>query len=251
VPIALSFNAEALCNDSTYGMDVHDDSVGGETLAMLATKGRLGALLLASAALVACVEEPLPRSFVEFMDDSLAREGVLVRCNADRDATASDPECINARRAAAAIAAQQDVGKRERLEAQSEARLAAARQRADAQLAAQRQAALAAEAERTHSYEAQWDENHTAEITVAPVGPDSTYPEPAPQFAQPQEAVPQPEAAPPAPPVPSLEPVTLPSSVRPPLTTITLPRGAKPIELAAPGPELEEIVLPSRLKTVD
>lgn len=218
---------------------------------MFATRCRLGALLLASAVLVACVEEPPPRSFVEFMEDSLAREGVLVRCNADRDATAFDPECVNARRAAAAIAAQEDVGKRERLEAQSEARLAAARQRADAQLAAERNAVLAAEAERSHSYEAQWDESHTAAITVAPVGPESVYPEPAPQIVPPLDAAPQVDAAPAATPLPALEPVTLPSSVRPPLTTITLPRGAKPIELAAPGPELEEIVLPSRLKTVD
>jgi len=242
---------EALCNDAAYGLDVHDGSVGGETLAMLATKCRLGALLLASAVLVACVEEPLPRSFVEFMEDSLAREGVLVRCNADREATAFDPECVNARRAAAAIAAQDDVGKRERLEAQSEARLVAARQRADAQLAAERRAVLAADAERTHSYEAQWDEDHAAETTVAPVGPESAYPQDAPQIAPSLDTAAQLDAAPPASPLPALEPVTLPSSVRAPLTTISLPRGAKPIELAPPGPELEEIVLPSRLKTVD
>jgi hypothetical protein len=204
---------------------------------MIATFGKFGVVSLTLAMLVACVEEPPPRSFVEFMDDSLAREGVLARCNADREATANDPECMNARRAAAAIAARDEAGQREHLEAQSEARLLAARQRADAQIEAERQAALAAEAERQSAYEAQFEESNTVQMTAG-------EPEPPP-------------VAPPMPPEPAssssalLEPVTLPSSVRPPLTTVTLPRGAKPIEYEAPGPRLEEIELPPRLKTID
>ena len=38
------------------------------------------------------------------MEDGLARDGVLTRCNQDRDATLTDVECANARRAAAAVA---------------------------------------------------------------------------------------------------------------------------------------------------
>jgi ribonuclease E len=209
---------------------------------------------------VACVEEPPPRSFVEFMDDSLAREGVLARCNTDREATAYDVECVNARRAAAAIAAQDEPGKRERLEAQSEARLRAARQRADAQLVAERQAALAAEAEREQEYEAQFEEAQPVEATTAAaaqqsplVSPAAVYPAPveaAPVEAAPVEAAPV-VAAPAESTTPLLEPVTLPSSVRTPLTTVSLPRGVKPMEYAPPEPELEEIVVPNRLKTVD
>ena len=198
--------------------------------------GKLGALLLATGLLVACVEEPLPRSFVEFMDDSLAREGVLARCNADRAATADDIECINARRAAAAIAAQADAGQRERLEAQSEARRLAARQRADAQLEAERQAALAAEAEAQMAYEAQFETTETPQVGV----PEAVVPDPAPIVA--------PETSPGA---DLLEPITLPASIHPPLTTISLPRGAKLIEYQAPEPELQEIELPSRLKSLD
>ena len=218
--------------------------------AMIATRRRFGAVLLACLACVACVEEPPPRSFVEFMDDSLAREGVLARCNTDREATAYDVECVNARRAAAAIAAQDEPGKRERLEAQSEARLRAARQRADAQLAAERQAVLAAEAERQQEYEAQFEEAQPVEATTAAAAQQSPLVSPAAVYPAPVEAAPV-EAAPAESTTPLLEPVTLPSSVRAPLTTVSLPRGVKPMEYAPPEPKLEEIVVPNRLKSVD
>jgi hypothetical protein len=198
--------------------------------------GKLGALSLATVLLVACVEEPLPRSFVEFMDDALAREGVLARCNADRTATANDVECINARRAAAAIAAQADAGQRERLEAQSEVRRLAARQRAEAQLEAERQAALVAEAEARMAYEAQFEATETPQVS----GPEAVVPNPAPTV--PAETSSGADL---------LEPVTLPASIHPPLTTVDLPRGAKPIEYQAPEPQLQEIELPSRLMSLD
>ena len=203
---------------------------------MKTTTGKLGVLSVATVVLVACVEEPPPRSFVEFMDDSLAREGVLARCNADRAATADDVECVNARRAAAAIAAQADEGQRGRLEAQSEARRLAARQRADAQLEAERQAVLAAEAEAQMAYEAQFDTARTPQASVA----EAVVPDPAPIV--PAETGIGADL---------LEPITLPASIRPPLTTINLPRGAKLIEYQAPAPELQEIELPSRLKSLD
>jgi hypothetical protein len=48
---------------------------------------------------------------------------------------------------------------------------------------------------------------------------------------------------------PTLEPITLPRSALPPLTTIGLPAGAKPIEYEPPKPKLEEIVVPDRRKS--
>jgi hypothetical protein len=193
-------------------------------------RGGTLAVLAVSALLVACIEEPPPRSFTEFMDDSIAREGTLIRCNADRTATANDPECVNARRAASALAAQGETEKRDRLEAQSEARLLAVRQRYDAQQAADRQAEIAVEAEEQIAYESQW-----AEGNVAGEQSEGLPAEPAMETGS-------------VAPIPSLEPVTLPPSVRPPLTTIGLPRGAKPIEYKPSEPVLEEIVLPSRIK---
>lgn len=193
-------------------------------------------VLVGSLFMAACIEEPPPRSFTEFMEDRIAREGVLVRCNADRTATADDPECINARRAAAAIAAQAEAKTRDRLEAQSESRRLAARQRYDAQEAAARDAETAAASEEQRVYESQWQEpqSDTADAPAEVVPP----PEPPP-IATGSASVD---------PAPSLEPIALPRSVLPPLTTIALPRGAKPLEYEPPKPKLEEIVLPSRLK---
>ena len=199
---------------------------------------RLLALVLGLTAVVAgCVNEPPPRSFTEFMEDRLAREGTLVRCNADRTATANDLECINARRAAAALAAQDDEALRGRRDAQSEARLLAARQRQAAQQEAERRAVIAAQEEEQLAYEAQWEEEPVPapaplETESHPVAADAT---------QTGSVAPRPE----------LEPITLPESIRPPLTTISLPRGAKPLVFEPTEPTLEEIVVPEHLRKID
>lgn len=203
----------------------------GRILSALVRCGAVIVAIVGGGLLSACVEEPPPRSVVEFMDDSIAREGTLVRCNADREATANDIECINARRAAASLAAQADQGKQERLEAQSEARLRAARQRYDAQQAAAHEAELAAMTQEQQVYESQFVEQPaeqpigTAEVAPPPVA------EPAPVDAASQ-----------------LEPISLPRSVAPPLTTVSLPSSAKLKEYEPPKPVLEEIVVPNRLK---
>ena len=100
-----------------------------------------------------------PRSYMEFMEDAYAREGTLARCNQDREATAADPECVNARRAATSIAARADAELREEREAESEALLVAARERADHQQRALELAEARAEAEAEAEYEAQWSES--------------------------------------------------------------------------------------------
>lgn len=204
--------------------------------AALVVRGGMLAALAVCTFLAGCVDKPLPRSFTEFMDDGIAREGTLVRCNADRAATSDDPECINARRAAAAIAAQDEAQQRAGLKAQSEVRLAAARQRYDAQHAAELQSKLAAEVEERREYESQWADtgDHGQEMLGVTVERSSNA------------SIQTGSAAP----IPSLEPISLPASVRAPLTTIALPHGVKPLEYQPSEPKLEEIVLPSRIKPV-
>jgi hypothetical protein len=78
-----------------------------------------------AAGLAACAPQPEPRTVSEFMEDGLARDGVLARCNQDREATLTDAECANARRAAAAVALEAERGREPKLERESEVKLAA------------------------------------------------------------------------------------------------------------------------------
>lgn len=107
--------------------------------------------------LLAGCEEPVPITFAEFMDDDIARDGTLARCNEDRDATAGDIECANARRAAAAIALREERARREALELESEQKLAQLRAEVERERAAAREAQLLAEAAARAAYEAQWN----------------------------------------------------------------------------------------------
>jgi hypothetical protein len=101
------------------------------------------------AGLVAACTPPqaAPRSFFEFMEDGIARDGVLARCNQDRDATLSDVECANARRAAAAVALGQDRARAGELESESERKLRTVRQREAVASAAQQDAIVTARAD--------------------------------------------------------------------------------------------------------
>jgi hypothetical protein len=64
------------------------------------------------------------------MEDGFAREGVLTRCDQDREARPAPEECANARRAAAAIALEAERARAPQLEQASEATLLALRERA-------------------------------------------------------------------------------------------------------------------------
>jgi hypothetical protein len=87
---------------------------------------RAGIALLVAAALTACAPpQPEPRTVLDFMDDGLAREGVLTRCNQNRDATLADEECANARRASAAVALVAERARESGLERESETKLLA------------------------------------------------------------------------------------------------------------------------------
>jgi hypothetical protein len=69
--------------------------------------------------LVACAPQPEPRTVTDFMDDGFAREGVLTRCDQNREQTLGDEECVNARRAAAALALQAERARAAELEAET------------------------------------------------------------------------------------------------------------------------------------
>jgi len=137
----------------------------GLTLAL-----RTSAVLLV-AIVAACAPPSEPRSVLDFMEDGLARDGVLARCNQDRDATLSEIECDNARRAAATLAAEADHGRSRDLERESERKLVALRERADRQAAADRDAAAASRAAAEAAYEARWRD--PSGPRSAPAGGDS------------------------------------------------------------------------------
>jgi hypothetical protein len=61
-------------------------------------------ILLVCALAAAGCEERQPRSVAEFMENEVALQGTLIRCDSDRGAAAQDPECQNASRAAERLA---------------------------------------------------------------------------------------------------------------------------------------------------
>jgi hypothetical protein len=117
---------------------------------------RAGLALLMAAALAACAPQPEPRTVLDFMDDGLARDGALTRCNQDRDATLTDVECANARRAAAIVALEGERARESTLERESEDKLVALRQRQERQSVAEQSTAAAALATAEANYEARW-----------------------------------------------------------------------------------------------
>jgi len=74
------------------------------------------------------------------MEDPIAMEATIIRCNADREARRYDPECANAREAVRITEAIEQRARREALEEQSERKLQALRKARDAADAALRRA---------------------------------------------------------------------------------------------------------------
>jgi hypothetical protein len=117
-------------------------------------------LLTVAVWLVACDKPVKPRSFEFFMEDGLAREGVLARCNQDRRASVGDEECQNARRAAMTLAAAGENERSANFEKESERKLSALRDHQVRQQQAADDAAVAAKAAADAAYEAQWREKN-------------------------------------------------------------------------------------------
>jgi len=88
------------------------------------------------------------------MDDGIAREGVLARCNQDRQASARDEECENARRASATLAAGEDKRSAASLEKESARKLSALRDRQVREQEAEQEAAAVAKAAADADYDA-------------------------------------------------------------------------------------------------
>jgi hypothetical protein len=122
----------------------------------LAAGARATGILIVAVLAVACEQEAArPRSFEYFKEDGLAREGVLARCDLET-AAQNDVECMNARRAASAVAAEIEQGRSPGLAAESERKLVAMRARSDFVEQAEQDATLATQAAAEAAYEAQW-----------------------------------------------------------------------------------------------
>jgi len=130
-------------------------------------KGMLG-LIASLCLLTAGCSGPEPRTYDDFMEDRIARDGTLARCNRDRESTARDVDCANARRAASAVALLEERARREELERESERKLAALRAQIVSRDRARREAMAAALAAAEAAYDAQWADGGTF------TGPDDT-----------------------------------------------------------------------------
>jgi hypothetical protein len=120
---------------------------------------RAAVAVLFAAWLAACSAPlPPPRTYLDFMEDGLAREGVLARCSRDGDTTVNDAECAAARRAAAAIAVEHERAQSAELERESQRKLLAMRARADRADEVRAEAAAAAREAAERAYEGRWPE---------------------------------------------------------------------------------------------
>jgi hypothetical protein len=123
---------------------------------------RFAGVLAVAVWVAACQQPSRPRTYEFFMEDGLAREGVLARCNQDRKASVDDQECENARRAAAAVGATGEHERTQNYERESSRKLEQLRDRAARQQQAEQQAAAAAKAAEKDAYEAQWRDKNAA-----------------------------------------------------------------------------------------
>src|SRR5690606_19707879 len=125
----------------------------------------LALTLAALAATMTACSPPPPRGYDFFMEDSIARDGVLARCDRNPDDAQRDIECANARRAATAVLLREERARREALERESERKLAELRRQVAAEQEALRAAEEAAAAAAREAYEAQWGGTEPADGT--------------------------------------------------------------------------------------
>lgn len=89
----------------------------------------LGFFAATSLFLAGCSEKPPARKVTQFLEDRIALEAALTRCNADRAGTRDDEECINAREAAKRVSVIEEQERQRGLEAESQRKLDALRRR--------------------------------------------------------------------------------------------------------------------------
>jgi hypothetical protein len=133
-----------------------------------------GTLALVCLWLAGCTEPEL-RSFNFFMEDKIAREGTILRCDAAPEESQNDIECANARRADATIALELERARIAELERESERRIQELSRRIDERERLAREAALEAVRAERERYEELWraaQEAGTAAATeaAAPAG---------------------------------------------------------------------------------
>ncbi len=82
-------------------------------------------IIVASSLLLiaACAKEQQPTSVTFFMENPIALEAAVVRCNADRESNRYEPECVNAREAALLTDAIETRARKKQLEEESERKL--------------------------------------------------------------------------------------------------------------------------------
>ena len=122
------------------------------------------------------------------MENRIALDSALVRCNADRERTLDDPECMNARRAVARLATIREDNDRARREAEFERKRAALRvrrqlesqRRQDAQDQRMRDEEAAREAAAYGIVEDPLAENPTGEVPNSTASPDEYTSTPSP-----------------------------------------------------------------------
>jgi hypothetical protein len=144
---------------------------------------RAAGTVLVFAWLVAACGAPQPetRTYFDFMEDGIARDGVLARCNQDRDATLKDEECANARRAAAAVAVEQERSRHEAFARESQRKLTALRDHTAQEREDERESEAAARAEEKAAYERIWPKQDGERVPTA----DDQTTDPAPAFGAP------------------------------------------------------------------
>lgn len=159
---------------------------------MTVTSKKLLPMLLCSSLLVsACGESERPaRSVQEFIDNPQFLEAAVVRCSVNRAESRYDTECVNARQAVSVIEAKEERARRDKLEAESQAKRDALRRTQRAAAAARREAAERARRREEAEYLAQFgealppddesglpelDANTPGAVIPAPVEPEETY----------------------------------------------------------------------------
>ena len=145
------------------------------------------------ALLAACAEELPPPSVDELLANKVLLDATMAKCLSDRPRMKYEPECVNAREAANAIARAEEAERRQLLEARSERKRTALRRAQEAAEEARRRAEEAARRRREEEYLGLFE---PAVATAEPPGLPAATPEAIDGVVQGSDAVAATDAAP-------------------------------------------------------